>query len=1156
MLLLFCLNSVFCPAPIIQLAEVSARTLRRGETVMSSSQFDTQDVESLTSQAVSSWSRFKQTGFRGDIDLTISLDQIVLDLCPHGHPERVNSLQNLALGHRERYKRWRDIGDLEKAIVLYEEALALLPDDCPDRPINSLASCLRSRFEHSRRIDDLEESIKLDRAILALQPQGHPSRHYTLGLLAVSLKNRFRLCQIIADLEESIELDHEALALRPEGNTSRPYSLCNLGSSLWTRFQQSGRMYDLDESIILHRAALELRPDGHPHRHLSLGNLALALTTRFEHRGKNEDLEESITLHRAALALRPEGNPERSKSLSSLANSLRIRFLLNGRIADLEESIELERSALIVRTEDHPDRSKSLESLATCLWTRFQHSGRVDDLEETIPLQRTVLSLRLEGHPHHNHSLSSLATCLWTRFHYGGRVDDLEESIRLYRAALAVLPEGHPDHHHVLGNLASALSDCFRNNGRIEDLNESIALDRAALALRSEGHPDRPVSLGNLALSLGARFQQGGKIEDLEESIVLQRDALEFRPEGHPHRHNSLGNLATSLLDRFGHSGRIEDIEESIKMSQAALDLRPDEHPDSSRLLYNLALSLYSRFEKEGRTEDLEESIDSLSHAADHALSRSSDRFRAAHRWTTLARSHDHRTTLEAYRTTMSIIQRALTIRPTLSSRHEFLSSDSCYRTLALDASSYAIEKGDLARAIELLEQGRALLWSQMRGFRSPLERLSEADSALAVRLGNCSHALEALSTSSEPRSAISDVIGGSNGIHAYSGLQNQQSIDQMLVQVRQLSQEQEELIKEVRRIPGFEDFLQASPFEVLQQAASEGPVIVLNHSVHRCDVLIALPGKEVPCTCVPLDEDFYADAITLHDELIRVRQEYRVSSAEYDEVLRRVMKVLWERVVSKVVQKLKELGYHEGSRIWWCPTSVLSALPFHAAGPYQGADGITRYLLDDYISSYTPTLKSLITARSGVADGGGRMLFIADTKLPSAKKEKDTIRRIRRIDKLLLDDQATPEVVLRRLRRVQWVHFVCHGLLDEEPFKSSLKLSGGNLTLLDIARANLPNAELAFLSACHTAEQHPKAAMDEVLHLSSAMQFCGFRSVIVIYTYLMRELEVGEVRFKRAAAAARDAALRLKERGDEGLDGLRVEMKAERWVNLVHIGA
>ena len=247
----------------------------------------------------------------------------------------------------------------------------------------------------------------------------------------------------------------------------------------------------------------------------------------------------------------------------------------------------------------------------------------------------------------------------------------------------------------------------------------------------------------------------------------------------------------------------------------------------------------------------------------------------------------------------------------------------------------------------------------------------------------------------------------------------------------------------------------------------------------------------------------------------------------------------------------------------YFCIISV----PFHAAGPYEGRDGKERYLLDDYVSSYTPTLRSLIASRSGITDSGERMLFVGDTKLPSAKKEKDTIRKIRRIDKQVLDDQATPEKVLRILRRVHWVHFVCHSILDEEPFNSSLKLHGGRLTLLDIARAKLPNAELAFLSACHTAEQHPKVVMDEALHLSSAILrvpqtmwqlpdrdgpfFAGD-----VYGYMMRDLEEREIRFKQAAAAVRAAALRLRGLGDEGPNGMGVEVKTERWVNLVHIGA
>ncbi|KAL5478974.1 hypothetical protein ACEPAI_2262 [Sanghuangporus weigelae] len=1083
---------------------------------MSSNRSDA--LEGLKSQAESAWSLFEQSGSREDIDSAIDLYQAVLDSCPQEHPYRASSLHDLALSLRSRYNTWGDIVDLENAVVLGRETLSLRPDGHPYRHVSlgSLASSLRDRYMYSGRVDDLEESILLHRAGLALRPDGHPDRHHSLG---------------------------------------------NLANALADRYAYSGRADDLEESISLQRASLVLRPDGHPDRHFLLGNLASSLADLYAYSGRVDYLEESILLERAALALRPDDHPYRHSSLGNLSSSLAVRYAYSGRVEDLEESILLQRTSLDLRPDGHPFRHFSLGNLASSLRDRYAHSGRVDDLEESISLQRAALALRPNGHPDRHFSLGSLASSLRDRYAYSGRVDDLEESILLERAALALRPDGHPFRHLSLGSLASSLADHYAHSGRVDDLEESISLQRAALALRPNGHPDRHFSFGNLASSLRDRYAYSGRADDLEESILLERAALALRPDGHPFRHLSLGNLASSLAGRYTYSGRVDDLEESISLLRVALALQPDGHPARSWLLHNIACRLYTRYEKEERMEDLEECIQTLRQATAHVFSGPSRRLDAAFYWTVLARRHGHQTTLEAYRAATLVIQRALAIRPTLSSQHDFLSSGIGHRSLTLDAASYAIGKGDLTQAVELLEQGRTLLWSHMRGFRTSLERLSEADTSLADRFRNCSCALEALRTSSEPRSVVPD-----------GGLQNQHSIDQMLVQVRRLSEEQEEIIEEVRRIPGFEDFLQAAPFEVLQQAACEGPVIVLNHSEHRCDVLIVISGKDVPCVCIPLDKDFYSDAVALHDELVRVRQEYRVGSVEYDEVLRRVMRILWDRVVSKVVQKLKELEVHEGSRIWWCPTSVLSALPFHAAGPYQGADGTEKHLLDDYISSYTPTLKSLITARSGVADGGGRMLFVADTELPSAKKERDTIRRIRRIEKQLLDDQATPEAVLRMLRRVRWVHFVCHGLLDEEPFNSSLKLSGGNLTLLDIARANLPNAELAFLSACHTAEQHPKVAMDEVLHLSSAMQFCGFRSVIgtmwqlldrdgpffslSIYMDLMREVGEGEVRFKRAAEAVREAALRLRERGDEGADGYRVEMKAERWVNLVHIGA
>ncbi|EJD04896.1 uncharacterized protein FOMMEDRAFT_154041 [Fomitiporia mediterranea MF3/22] len=172
----------------------------------------------------------------------------------------------------------------------------------------------------------------------------------------------------------------------------------------------------------------------------------------------------------------------------------------------------------------------------------------------------------------------------------------------------------------------------------------------------------------------------------------------------------------------------------------------------------------------------------------------------------------------------------------------------------------------------------------------------------------------------------------------------------------------------------------------------------------------------------------------------------------------------------------------------------------------------------------------------------------------------------------------APRDGVIKALRETPWVHFVCHGRLNSRPFNSSFKLPNRKrdsehdhehdreqdrgLTLLDIVQGNVPNGEFAFLFACHTAEQPHDGVLDEVLHLSAAMQFSGFRSVIgsmwelldkdgpyfakTVYEH-MRECNEGEMKYTRAAAGLRKAAVGLKER-----DGIRTE----RWFNLVHMGA
>jgi hypothetical protein len=90
-----------------------------------------------------------------------------------------------------------------------------------------------------------------------------------------------------------------------------------------------------------------------------------------------------------------------------------------------------------------------------------------------------------------------------------------------------------------------------------------------------------------------------------------------------------------------------------------------------------------------------------------------------------------------------------------------------------------------------------------------------------------------------------------------------------------------------------------------------------------------------------------------------------------------------------------------EQSRIWWYTTSVFGSLPLHAMGPIPSDDGETRYFLDLYICSYTPTLSALIQSRHH--DSGSRssdrpsILLVAqpDPSLPTVGGEIQVLQAL-----------------------------------------------------------------------------------------------------------------------------------------------------------------
>ncbi|KAG1847450.1 CHAT domain-containing protein [Suillus tomentosus] len=814
-------------------------------------------------------------------------------------------------------------------------------------------------------------------------------------------------------------------------------------------------MSDLDEAIEVDRAALLHRPPGHPDRSLSLRNLADSLHDRFLQRGIMSDLDESIELHRDALLLYLPGHSDRSWSLNNLAASLADRFLQRGIMSDLDESIELHQEALLLHPPGHPDRSSSLNNLAASLADRFQQRGIMSDLDEAIELYRDALLLLPPGHSDRSMSLNNLAISLRDRFLQHGVMSDLDEAIELDRDALSRCPPSHSDRSASLNNLAISLRDRFAQRGIMSDLDESIELLRDALLLRPPGHSDRSKSLNNLAVSLRDRFLQRGMMSDLDESIELLRDALLLRPPGHSDRSSSLNNLAVSLRDRFLQRGIMSDLDESIELHRDALLLYPPRHSDRSSSLNNLAVSLRDRFHQRGVQSDLHEAFSlysQLSHLS-HAASR--PYLRAAKSWAAFADTLNHASALLAYQTALKFLDQQVALLS--SSSHHFDVIKEAVSSLATVAFSCSVRHGALTTAVELVEQGRAVFWTQLARFSTPLDELSvsgDAATALAEEFRRLSFRLRNLFD---------------------------QSTEDQSPQIRQLTMQWNDVISRIRMLPDFSRFLLPPLFSDLQKAAEDGPVVIVNASQYRCDALIVLSDQDP--VHVPID-------IT-QTEVSDLSSEFQSLTKQFGSLDTQL----------KLVSNIRP-----GSRIWWCPTAEFTLLPLHAAGAYEKKRDCLSHI---YISSYTPTLATLVRARRQVSrdgslqhfvaigqgnpDGGRPLECVAPEIAVVAKRLKPVVSSFTQLE----DSDATVKGAFDALNCNQWLHLACHGMPNRrQPFESSFAMRDGPLMIKDIIRSNWQDPQFAFLSACHTTvgdEESP----DESIHLAAAMQFSGFRSVI-----------------------------------------------------------
>jgi CHAT domain-containing protein len=895
----------------------------------------------------------------------------------------------------------------------------------------------------------------------------------------------------VSRLNAAVEHFQLVLDQCPVSHPDHAAALTNLAWARLIGYVQND-LQDIDATISLFRDALALRPQRHPDRPLSLHNLTIALSWRHDKKSTAADICEAAQLYHELLPLCPEGTYLHSIVAGENGVDYVITKCNNLPTDASDEGICLRRVVLELCPVGHQHHPRALDKLSNALESRFKNSGNIDDLDEGIQFRREAVSLCPEGHTGRDIYLNNLAYSLGVyRFHHQGNPDDLDEAISLHEEALRLHPVGHKFRNFPLVNLGGVLVTRFSLHSARDDITRAVSLYREALTLCPPGHPTRDTTLNNLALALQKRYDGLDVIEDLNEAIYLYRECLQLARLDHPERHIGLINLSSALCSRFTHTRKNEDVEEAIALCQESLEALPSLHPQRYFSYVRLQEAYLSRYHMQLNPADLSLAIENFRLASRHPTQGFPNRIQTALNWVATAESHQYDSALEAYQTYLELFNSHVMTRSSIISRREAASAFHGTQSLPVDAASFAIRRDHLRHAVELAEHGRGQQWSLISRLRTPLEDLESMSPELARKVSELNKRL----------AGAQDSAGSTDRVTA----------DRAAIEYRRHTREWEAAVVEIRNIQGFSRFLLPPAYEDLQAAACHGPVIILIASQYSCGAII-VPTSGEPHH-VPLPSIALADLNNLKERFTRaIRHASRMNPAETRTDLIVLLRIVWEEIMLPIVNVLETvLKLKRRSRIWLCPTAAFTSVPLHAANPFQTkADRSKEPCLEDlYICSYTPTLSALVRSRqmtnrhvtpSFVAigqgqpgTGKGKALLAVDSELELVHKLVPATASRTTIS----GDAATRAGALEALEENTWVHLACHGKQDpEQPYYSHFIMRDEHLTLLDIMERDIPHAEFAFLSACHTAVGD-KETPDEVIHLAAGLQFSGFKSVV-----------------------------------------------------------
>jgi tetratricopeptide (TPR) repeat protein len=819
-----------------------------------------------------------------------------------GCQSRYHVLIQLALTLNERHRYAGDASDLEAAARYGEEALALCHAEnmvCPTVLV-FYADTLSSIFEETTHSGELHIAERLCREATPLCVAFHPLNSV--------------LCHI-----------HSWIVLR--------------------LFQQSRDETLINKAIHLQRVGLEQLPEAElQNRHRHLRRLSQISTIKYSYSG-NQDEDDVLSSMEEAFRTCPQMHVDRCALYAQMTMQLLNEYNRSGELEFLNRAIELGREALgMGMLTPAARRAVLLSNMADCLRIRHE-TARTDDhdLRESIELYREALKISLPGGPNHCLRLVNLATALTSQFRMDGDVSHLEEVSQLYHQASDILSKGHLWRPRVIYCLAESLGLRFRETGDIAELNRAIDLDTQALAALHLSTVNHSHCALQMVSHLCFRFEVLHGNDDLKKAIIVAEELFQSLPAGDLNRPASILALAKARLLRVIDDNYFGDIDLTIQMLLSNQDevSRSSLSPESLRTLaacYVVKWRQSSDVNYTLRARDtINEALDSVS--TDHyerfqslidaaglymehgtpycdidvALQYLSDALRntrrdvrskihgVKHILTKLVMEHHDlfiMTSSTSFKL-LDIIGNAVALLPRIAffgihlySRLQSLKEG---QSIAMTGASLALNFSHPEKALEIMEQGRAIFWTHTLRLRSPFDGIPDE---LHNQLLGLARRLEKVTSASENST-------------------DQRYMEKEVAQRRKDSEVFNSLVDEVRRLPGRERFMLPDGYSTLKGVTEKGPVVVLVSSTLACHAIILMPSRKA--SVIPLeaitDKWLVESASAWRSTVIEARSNLRdgrklVKSKKGSEPsytqAEHILRLLWVNVVFPIVKILQ----------------------------------------------------------------------------------------------------------------------------------------------------------------------------------------------------------------------------------------------------------